>query len=177
MITSIKPWTLVITGIIFNICSAVIAHYFIGMNNQQLNRLEQKISQYDTFIESQWRTKTSMDRKQEFLLLLLTQSAEPVSPAIRQYVVKQLNDTKARQEISDQQFEINSRLDFDTINSFIELVKQKIIDSINDSYLQRIDIENQQIPLQKKNTLLLTISIFLQVLGLILVLAKDVNRH
>lgn len=176
MIKTIKPWTLVIIGVIFNICSAVIAHYFIGVNNFELNRLEQKISQYDTFIESQWRTKTSIDRKQEFLLLLLTQSSEPASPAINQFVIKQLNDINVQQEITDQEYGTIDRLDFDTINSFVELIKQKIINSINDTYLERIDKENQQLPLKKNNTLLFTISIFLQVLGLILVLAKDINR-
>ena len=51
-----------------------------------------------------------------------------------------------------------------------------IIASINDSYLEKLEIENQKTPLQEKNALLFTIAIFLQVTGLILVLSRDILR-
>ncbi len=53
--------------------------------------------------------------------------------------------------------------------------KQAIINSINDSYLEKVEFEVQQHPIKESNTLLLTTAIFLQITGLILVLARDIG--
>lgn len=173
---SIIPWVLVITGVVFNILSAVITHYFIGINNQQLNELQQKAAQYDTLIESQWRSKTEIDRNREFLLILLNQSHKDNASSIHHYINDQLATTIDQQQLSDTKFNTASTPDFDTIESISTRAKQKIIAYINDSYLEKLEIENQQMPLKDKNSLLFTISIFLQLTGLILVLSKDIMR-
>lgn len=173
---SLKPWVLVITGIIFNIVSAVITHYFIGINNQQLNELQQKASQYDTLIESQWRTKTEIDRNREFLLILLTQSKQENTASIQHYISNQLSTILDRQQISVGTIDQLSTPDFDTIETISTQAKQKIIATINDIYLEKLEVEIRQMPLKEKNSLLFTISIFLQLTGLILVLSKDIMR-
>lgn len=173
---SLTPWVLVITGIIFNIISAVITHYFIGINNQQLNELTQKASQFDTLIESQWRTRTEIDRNREFLLLLLTQSNADNASSIQSYINDQLSTIVERHQLSNANIDKNNVPDFANIESVSNLAIQKIIASINDSYLEKLDIVNQQMPLREKNSLLFTISIFLQLTGLILVLSRDIMR-
>ena len=173
---SLTPWVLVITGIIFNIISAVITHYFIGINNQQLNELTQKASQFDTLIESQWRTRTEIDRNREFLLLLLTQSNADNASSIQSYINDQLSTIVERHQLSNANIDKNTVPDFANIESVSNLAIQKIIASINDSYLEKLDIVNQQMPLREKNSLLFTISIFLQLTGLILVLSRDIMR-
>lgn len=173
---SLTPWVLVITGIIFNIISAVITHYYIGINNQQLNELTQKASQFDTLIESQWRTRTEIDRNREFLLLLLTQSNADNASSIQSYINNQLSTIVERHQLSNPNIDKNTVPDFTNIESVSTLAIKKIIASINDSYLEKLDIVNQQMPLREKNSLLFTISIFLQLTGLILVLSRDIMR-
>ncbi len=92
---TLKPWILVVTGILFNIASAIITHYFIGINNQQLAQLELEINKLDTLIDSQWRSKTELERKQEFLLLLVAQPQHEEATGmyqINQLVASQLTE-------------------------------------------------------------------------------------
>jgi hypothetical protein len=172
----LTPWLLVITGILFNVGSAVITHYLIGLNNQNLNQLEQQVNKLDTVIESAWRNKMEIDRKQEFLLLLLTQINPALSHAsseINEYIKQQILKTIEQQRLNDRPDQTNIKINFDTINTVSDLAKNKIIKSINQTYLEKLEIEDKQLPLKEKNSFLLTIAIFLQVTGLILVLARD----
>jgi len=175
---SVTPWILVLTGILFNIGSAIITHYFIGINNQHLSQLEQKVNQFEILIESSWRNKTEIDRKQEFLLILMTQNDDSDSTqagSIKEYVQRQIGSTIKQYRLTTDNVQRDIPIDFDTINTISAQAKDKIIDSINESYLQKLDVENSQLPLKEKNALLLTIAIFLQVTGLILVLARDIR--
>jgi len=180
---SLTPWILVITGILFNIASAVITHYFIGVNNQQLNELEKHINQHQTLIDSAWRNKVEIDRKQEFLLLLLTQNGishkdKTVSggnPDIQNYIQQQIQNTVRQQRLEEQVNKESNVSDFDAINRVSELAKNRIIETINQTWLEKLDVEERQLPLRDKNAFLLTLAIFLQVTGLILVLARDIR--
>jgi len=170
----LTTWILVITGIIFNIGSAVITHYFIGLNNQALNQLEQQVNQFETLIESAWRNKTEVERKQEFLLLLLNQvkgiDSYQASVASK-HIAAQLSLTIQQHQLSPDL--LPETLNFDSIINISDKAKLKIINDINETYLEKIEIENDQLPLKEQNSLLLTVAIFLQVTGLILVLARD----
>ena len=37
------PWVFVLTGIVFNILSALITHYFIGLNNNDINLIDRDL--------------------------------------------------------------------------------------------------------------------------------------
>ena len=179
----LKPWALVTLGIVFNIAAAVVTHYFIGLNNQKLENLSQKISSYDTLISSQWRIKTELDRAQEFLLLLLTlghQESSTQSQNIDSLIQKKLSIIIKQHElqasVEERQIELSDNFDYGAITQILELSRQKIINSINDTYLDKLSIENQQSPIIHKNSLLLSVAIFLQVTGLILVLSRDLKN-
>ena len=172
----LKPWILVIIGILFNIASAIITHYFIGVNNQKLNDIEMKAAQYDTLIDSQWRTKTEIERSQQFQLTLLTQPNSQHTQEIQQVISRQLQLTIDQQALEGFNLQTAKPIDFDTIQHISHAASQKIITSINDTYLEKLDLQQQIPPLQEKNSLLFTMSIFLQLTGLILVLAKDIAR-
>lgn len=176
MIKSINKWVFVATGILFNISSAVITHYFIGINDQQLIQLEKKAAAYDTQIQSQWRLKTETDRKQDFLLLLLNQQKPENSQQTTDFIISQLNHSMSLLKLNKEPLKADSTMNFDTISNTSELIKQNIISSINDTYLEKLDIESEQAPLKKRNSMLYSIAIFLQLTGLILVLAKDIGK-
>lgn len=172
---SFKPWLLVMTGIVFNIFSAVITHYFIGQNNDQINRLEQQINQYDTLIESQWRTKTEIDRQQEFLLLLLNQGETQASSDIHGFIDERLSRLRESYQLDTPPLQVDQFSRFNNIIHLSKLSAQKIIDSINNTYLEKIEIQEKQTPIETHNARLYSIAIFLQVSGLILVLARDIR--
>ena len=172
----LKPWMLVIIGILFNITSAIITHYFIGINNQRLNDIETEAARYDTLIDSQWRTKTEIERTQQFHLTLLTQTNSQYGTEIQQIIRGQLQQTIDQQELKEIVLKPDTSIDFGIIQQVSRNAAQKIISSINDTYLEKLDVQQQKHPLQERNSLLFTVSIFLQLTGLILVLAKDIFR-
>ncbi len=174
MLKTVKPWMLVVVGILFNIASALITHYFIGLNNQQLNELEMKAGQHDTLIDSQWRNRTEIQRQREFLLLLLTQSEGEQLPVVRSIIRQQLKQTVEQQKIGSEWLSDTTPIGIQAIEEISWLAASNIIDTINDTYLEKLDILQQVQPLQDRNALLLSFAIFLQLLGLILVLAKDI---
>ncbi len=55
--------------------------------------------------------------------------------------------------------------------------RRAIIESINDSYFESLELREARMPLERANSRLFSIAIFLQVVGLILVLARDLRRH
>jgi hypothetical protein len=176
MLKSVNKWVFVITGVLFNISAAIITHYFIGLNDQQIMLLQQKVEQYDTLIQSQWRMKTETDRKQEFMLLLLIQDQPSPKATVSDFILRQLKHALQQQKLPTHELDSLQHPDFAIINRVSEQVKQHIIQSINDSYLQRLEIEKNQQPLEQRNSLLFSVAIFLQLTGLILVLAKDIGK-
>ena len=52
-----------------------------------------------------------------------------------------------------------------------------IIESINNTYFDTLELQEAKMPLERANARLFSIAIFLQVTGLILVLARDLRRR
>lgn len=171
----LKPWVLISIGIAMNIISAVMTHYFISENNAELNAIETKISNITSNIEQQWQSKTELERKKEFVLLLLnSHNNQPLNPEIKTYllhhlsVVKEfyLNDKSKTEELSIQQ----------TIE-ITEKAQNKLIKEISDQYFNKLELESEKEPLSANNALLYSIAIFMQLIGLILVLSRDLARQ
>ena len=55
--------------------------------------------------------------------------------------------------------------------------KETINESINSTYFETLALEEARIPLEQSNSRLFSIAIFLQVTGLILVLARHLRRR
>ena len=173
-----KPWLLILIGIIFNVASAVVTHYFIGLNNEKLEVISQQINNYETLIDSQWRMKTELDRAQEFLLLLLTlrpQDSTEQASKITQLISSKLQGIQQQSLSKPETIFDKSSLDYGTIISTIDQARENIIDRINDTYLEKVAIENNLSPIKQDNAVLMSLAIFLQVTGLILVLSRDLK--
>ena len=167
---------LVTAGILFNIAAAVITHYFIGINNRQLSELATAVGQHDTLIDGLWRTRTEIQRQREFLLLLLTQQGEGMTPAVQRLISQRLLETAERQRIEDHGVSIDTPADIEMIERVSQRAIDGIVDTIDDTYLEQLEVQQRIAPLQARNSLLLSVGIFLQMVGLILVLARDVFK-
>lgn len=173
----LAPWIFVVTGIIFNILSAVLTHYFIGLNNDQINTLDRNIANKQVLIDSLWQSKNELERKKEFFILFLASQAESNSPLVdyyRDYIETLAEDYDL--EGFDKQL---NKIDFTRPVLLVELsnaAQRSVIESINNTYFESLELNESKMPLEKNNARLFSIAIFLQLIGLILVLAKDLRR-
>ncbi len=174
----LAPWVFVLSGILFNILSAIITHYFIGLNNEQINLIEREIQNKQVLIDSLWQSKTEVERKKEFFILLLSDKTE-LSPLIESHYRDHLDevvDTQGLQELAtpkQQPVGTDLRLLLDLSSA----AQKSIIESINNSYFEALELQERKIPLEGDNSRLFSIAIFLQIIGLALVLARDIRRH
>ena len=174
----LAPWVFVLSGIIFNILAAVITHYFIGLNNDQIAVLERDIQNKQVLIDSLWQSRVEVERKQEFFILLLTNQAE--NPAIietyyRDYLDGLVN-AHGLQEFVPRERQAKTE-DIELLLAISSAAQQSIIESINATYFETLELQEAKMPLEQDNSRLFSIAIFLQVIGLILVLARDLRRH
>ena len=174
----LAPWVFVLTGIIFNILSAVITHYFIGLNNDAINIIDREIQRKEVLIDSLWQSKNEVERKKEFFILLLSSKhdkPEVVEAIYRDYLKEVLGSYGLK--------EFTPRMDRDTgsdLDLLLDLsgaAQKSIIESINNTYFETIELQETKLPLVRDNSRLFSIAIFLQVIGLILVLARDLRRQ
>ena len=173
----LAPWVFVLTGIVFNILSAVITHYFIGLNNDRINALERDVQNKQVLIDSLWQSRIEVERKEEFFLLLLNRDLADSSD-MREYYRGYLQELTAIHDLED----FKSRVDrpaADDVKLLLELsdaAQTTIIESINNTYFETLELQEAKMPLERANARLFSIAIFLQVTGLILVLARDLRR-
>ena len=174
----LAPWVFVLTGIIFNILSAVITHYFIGLNNERINTIDREIRDRQVLIDSLWQSRIEIERKKEFFILFL--SGEPADRSrAEKFYRAYLDDLINTQQLDRfrERVDGTTMADLDLLLELSNAAQSAVIDSINNSYLETLDKQEAKMPLERANSRLYSIAIFLQVTGLILVLARDLRRH
>jgi hypothetical protein len=174
----LSPWVFVLTGIVFNILSAVITHYFIGLNNDAINLIDRDINRQQVLIDSLWQSKVEVERKKEFFILLFAQPKDKPA-ASESFYRDYLQELMSTYDLT----EFEPRMDRDRGNPLGLLLdisaaaQAAIIESINNTYFETIELREARMPLESDNSRLFSIAIFLQVIGLILVLARDLRRN
>ena len=173
----LAPWVFVFTGILFNILSAVITHYFIGLNNEQINAIEREVHNRQVLIDSLWQSRIEVERKEEFFLLWLQQPNEIslTRDYYREYL-RGLVETHDLDGFGDRALRA-STADLPLLLEISDAAQKTIIETINTSYFEVLELQEGKMPLEAANSRLFSIAIFLQVTGLILVLARDLRRN
>lgn len=174
----LAPWVFVLTGIVFNILSAVITHYFIGLNNDRIGELDREMQNRQILIDSLWRSRIEVERKEEFFLLFLRDSASE-SPVGSEYYRDYLQELATTHDLDQfkQRVETSASGDPRLLLELSEAALKTIIETINSTYFETLELQEARMPLERANSRLFSIAIFLQVTGLILVLARDLRRH
>ncbi|MDH3387691.1 MAG: hypothetical protein OEN02_07275 [Gammaproteobacteria bacterium] len=174
----LAPWVFVLTGILFNILSAVITHYFIGLNNDQISLLDREIGKKQVLIDSLWQSKTEVERKKEFFVLLL--SSKPDNPSLAETFyhdyLRQVLGNYGLQDF-ETRMQQHDPTDLELLLDLSSAAQESIIASINNTYFESLELRDAKMPLEADNSRLFSIAIFLQVTGLILVLARDLRRR
>ncbi|MDH3632934.1 MAG: hypothetical protein OER98_17585, partial [Gammaproteobacteria bacterium] len=155
----LAPWVFVLTGIIFNILSAVITHYFIGLNNDAINIIDREIQRKEVLIDSLWQSKNEVERKKEFFILLL--SNKPDKPAVVEAIYRDyLNEVVGSYGLK----EFTTRMDRDTgsnLDLLLDLsraAQKSIIESINNTYFESLELQEAKMPLLRDNSRLFSIA-------------------
>jgi len=169
----LAPWVLVMTGILFNILSAVITNYFISVNHAHLSQLEEQGQRIDARINNYWQDRQNIERKLEFILLLQQQGKQTHDPFVEQYIDSFIASIR-------QQYKVNlgeqQTLDSQTIINIVKKTQEQIVNDIDEVYFDKLTLEKEKTIILGINSRLMSIALFLQVLGLILVLGKDFLR-
>ena len=174
----LAPWVFVVSGVVFNILSAVITHYFIGLNNDEIDIIDREINSKQVLIDSLWQSRTELERKEEFFVLLLVNPSNRPAATGKLYrdYLGELSTTYALDDFQ-------ARIDGDNgaeLGLLLELgqaAQLSIVESINSTWFETLALQDAKMPLERANSRLFSIAIFLQVIGLILVLARDLRRH
>ena len=178
-----SPWSLVVIGIAFNIVSAVITNYFIDVNNRKIHAIEDEVSSIELRIDSYWQTRQDIERKQEVFVLMLGLGGAPGVPreggnekVVYSHVRGFLEDLTEEYGIDKRPLDDDGLLSAQNVIEITERAKRQIIARIDDIYLNEIFLDKQKQPIASRNSTLMSLALFLQLVGLILVLAKDLQR-
>lgn len=156
---------MLIIGIIFTIISAIISYYIINNNQVQIDALRKEILQSEDNINQLW--KRQQDQQQRYatsimLYALVSEkgSSDPAKIAADDYI----NQTM-------QYYDINhERQNIKLLPEKLKAMQTKTIDSINDLYANKLSLESKMMSVQRGIEVYKIIGLFLQLLGLILVL-------
>jgi len=169
----LAPWILVIIGIIFNLSAALITNYFISINNEQLGQLEVKVQQIETRINNYWQDKQNIERKMEFILLMQQQEKQTHDPFVAQYIETFIQQMMKQYQITAVKYKT---LTSQKVIKIVRKTQEQIINDIDEIYFDKMTLEKEKIVLVGVNSKLMSIALFMQLLGLILILAKDFQR-
>ncbi len=174
----LAPWVFVLTGIVFNILSAVITHYFIGLNNDRIGVIDRDIRNQQVLIDSLWQSRIEIERKKEFFMLLLADDYDK-SALTRSYYQDYLKGLASKHRLSKFDARIQNPLnnDLEFLLDISDTAQAAIVESINATYFETLEQQEAKTPLERNNSRLFSIAIFLQVTGLILVLSRDLRRR
>lgn len=165
---NIPTWMIVMIGLVFNISAALVTHFVIEKKNDELSRLNTSAMSNNNEIGLLWGQIEAIEQKRD-TLLILTQQGEVsavIAPVISSIFFSHLH----------QQLTIEELNDFSFVNDKINIYQQQVREQIDQRFLA--NLEYLEIESQYKKTIssLRNWSIFLQMIGLSLILARDLSR-
>ncbi|HEY7864610.1 MAG TPA: hypothetical protein VIC51_01245 [Psychromonas sp.] len=164
----LPTWLVVLIGLVFNISSALVTHFIIEGKDQQLSILSTQAARNNKEIDLFWVQIEGMERKREALYLFLNQGDLNENVA-QQFSI--LLKTYLHQEIPVAKLQNIGELDLE-INNYQDDLREKI----DNKYFLNLELAELEGVLKKQISGLRNWSIFLQMIGLSLILARDLSR-
>ena len=164
----VPTWAVVLVGLLFNILAALIAHFMIEAKSNHLANLSMQAAGHHKEMELLWAQIEGIERKRETLYLLMN------SGQINHQVIAQYS--ALLQSHLQQPIILNDVQQLGEIDSLINAYQQQIREKIDDKFFLNLALQELEMQLQKSISTLRNWSIFLQMIGLSLILARDLNR-
>ncbi|PSU35651.1 hypothetical protein [Photobacterium lutimaris] len=168
----IPTWTLVAIGLILNIVSALLTNFYIDDLTRQSNEIAQQQQDNEKLIQLIWQQVETVERKREHVLVILN-VAEMMQSALPREVAAQIEQDIAYW-LPDKPVELSVE-NVPKLMEALNDVQGEQRDKINELYLANQELINNNAHKMKAISRLRNLALFLQVLGLALVLARDLN--
>ncbi len=180
----VKPWFVVALGVLMTVLSALVTNYLIVQNNAEIASLQNDIMLKEQRIEQYWQNSQLLERKEEFgtlLLLLSTGVPEGQESGITAALSRYIEDIILTGNVSDSmEKELRSIASaaaspasaLQQIFALVDRHRGNTINTINNLYEEKLQLEDQQRRIDEHNRVLQNIALFLHIMGLILVLSR-----
>jgi hypothetical protein len=171
---TVPTWILVATGLLLNVISALMTNFFIDDITRQTNEIIQRQQNNEELISLTWQQVETVERKREFVLQLLSASQlhkQPIAKEVTDQVINELNywlDKKIERLVLE---------DIPALMVAIDDIQHNQREKINQLYLENLELLEIHDDKMKSISRLRNLALFLQVIGLALVLARDLNRR
>ena len=161
----VPTWLMVLIGLLFNISAALVTHFLIDEKNNHLNSLAMQMNNNEKEISLLWVQIEGIERKRETLYLLMNQG--------------QLDDAVARQFSRLLEVYLHQKIslqDIELVDNKIDNYQELIRNEIDNKFFLNLELVELQMYIQSDVSSLRNWSIFLQMIGLSLILARDLSR-
>ncbi|PSW20695.1 hypothetical protein C9I98_07570 [Photobacterium sanctipauli] len=170
----IPTWTLVAVGLLLNVISALMTNFYIDDATRQANELVQQQQSNEKLITLIWQQVETVERKREHTLELVALSemqGDVLPKPILEQVIQDLSYWLPNQNVDISVSSISVLME--QLNSV--QVEQR--DKINQLYLDNLELIAVHAEKMKSISQLRNLALFLQILGLALVLSRDLSRR
>lgn len=168
----VPTWTLVAVGLLLNIISALITNFYIDDLTRQSNDIVQRQQSNEKLIQLIWQQVETIERKREHTLVILNTAEMMQSPLPKEIAAQLKHDIGYW--LPDTPLELN----IENVPEFMEaldVVQADQREKINELYLENQVFIDDNAEKMKAISRLRNLALFLQVLGLAFVLARDLN--
>lgn len=181
----LKPWFWVLLGAMLTAASALISRYVITENNAAIMLLRQESGRMDEIIRSHWENigRLEGDGNTALLMAWFASNDKDNLELLQSYTEKmteRYGDKESRQKLQMALPEYGKQGNgnfYTAIVDFVENSRESSIETINQKYLEKLTLEERITQMEHANARHANIAVFLQIIGLIFVLSKDLARR
>ena len=170
----LPTWVVVGLGLLLNIVSALMTTFYIDDATQQANALVQHQQNNDKLISLVWQQVETLERKREHIMTILTVSdvaGEAIPAPVEAQLIKGLSDWIAQPP---------SSLRLATLPDVmmqLDTAQRTLRDKVDQLYLENLRLVEIHGSKMEDISRMRNLALFLQVIGLAMVLARDLNRR
>ncbi|MGY5451665.1 hypothetical protein ACVFI8_12075 [Agarivorans sp. MS3-6] len=169
-----RTQVLVSIGLLFNIVAALMTNFYIDSVSQEAHQWVQQQQANDNLIKQTWLQIESLERKRELILNLVSNEAQTqrdIPMAVQQLLAKDLQYWLEMGEVPSISLSNVNQLD-----TLVSTVQSQLRERIDNWYLQNIDFMSTYTEQMGTISSLRNLALFLQIMGLALILARDLSR-
>ena len=161
----IKPWMAAVLGVVLNVVSAGISNNLIDAANKEIAAINREQTEAQQAIDDLWKRIQDSERKKDALMVLRLLGED--HPGIGSYVERELEPFR----IADPR--MGEAAEAPEIVAVIEVYQRVLRDDLDSAYLGTVGLQERRDALESDISVYRNIALFLQILGLILVLGRD----
>lgn len=181
----LKPWFWVLLGALLTAASALTSRYVIMDNNAKILVIRQDAARVDEIITNHWDNIARLESGGNAALLMTWHAQNNPARMLEfqsymESLINQHGNNISRQQmhrfLTDYMAGKKSDI-FNAVLGFVTKIREESVETINQKYLEKISLEEQTLRIEHTNANYANLAVFLQIIGLIMVLSKDLARR